>query len=74
MIQELRICAIRVRNVVRGRSALSRLCRVRVLFPDIGSAPVLFELAFERFSPDESVRIFPSPPEVFEHLRGLTTP
>lgn len=75
MLLELRSGVLRVRNACRRpRGALQRLCRVRVLFPDIGVVPVVFDLAIERFSPGEPVRVFPSPLEVFHHLEGLTTP
>lgn len=74
-MQELRVIVIRVRNAVRRPGgALQRLCRVRVRFPDIGRSPVVEDVAIERFSPSESVRDFPSPFQVLEHLDGLTTP
>jgi len=74
MIQDLRVSVLRVRNACRPHPELQRLCRVRVLFPDIGLIPIVFDLAIERFSPGEPVRVFPSPFDVFHHLEGLTTP
>lgn len=53
---------------------LSRLCRVRVLFPDIGLFPILEDVAVERWHPSEVVRDFLTPDQVVEHLAGLTTP
>lgn len=74
-MQELRVSVVRVRNAVRQPAGpLQRLCRVRVIFPDIGRYPFIEDVAIERFSPSEVVRDFPAPLEVFHHLAGLTTP
>jgi len=75
MIQEVRRCRIRVHSSLQpGRGLLQRLHRVEVLFPDIGAFPVVHDLAFERYRPDQKITVFPSAAQVFAHLVGLTTP
>jgi hypothetical protein len=75
MIVELRRSVIRVRNTLRRNTGpLTRLFRVRVLFPDIGFSPVVYDLALERFARTDPVRASPSPRQVVEHLEGLTKP
>ena len=74
MVIEIRRTAIRVHNSLRPSCGLlSRICRVRVLFPDIGNVPVLESTAFERYMPDEEITDFPASGLVFAHLVGLTT-
>ena len=73
MMVDVRVSIIRVHNALRPSCGLlSRICRVRLLFPDIGKVPVLFDMAFERYRPVEEVTDFPAADQVLEHLAGLT--
>lgn len=74
MICEVRQSLIRVHNALRPSCGLlSRICRVRVLFPDIGDNPVFLEFAFERLSSHVQITDFPTTGQVLYHLAGLTT-
>jgi hypothetical protein len=74
MICEVRRSRIRVHNALRPSCGLlSRICRVRVLFPDIGDIPVIYDLAFERLTDHVQITDFPTTGQVLDHLAGLTT-
>lgn len=70
---EVRQVVVRMLCAFRPPAGLSsRICRVRVLFPDIGKHPVLESLAIERYHPDEEITDFPTAGELLEQLTGLT--
>lgn len=70
---EVRLVVVRMLCACRPRAGLaSRICRVRVLFPDIGNRPVVESLAFERYHPDEEITDFPTAGELLDQLSGLT--
>lgn len=46
---------------------------MRVLFPDLGSVPVIDSVGFERLNALDAIREFPAVRQVSHHLADLTT-
>lgn len=73
VIVEIRSLEVRLYSAFRPVNAvLARICGVRVLLPDVGKGPLIWEFAVERYRDDEPLTGVRGGAQVLLYLGGLT--